>query len=193
MADENIIGQHIKEMRLKKGLTQKQFADSIGITGASVMNYEKGVKLPPLDTILKMSKVLEVSLDWICGRDNDTLMNPPKTYADILRGLVMATRGVRSSIYESEYDNAESEVSVSYSDEAIKSIIIKWNSVKRAYDSNAIDDDLYSLWIEREYKKLSEYKLNDEADAAALLHANGVTSSSHSPSTFGVNYDDLPF
>ncbi len=140
-----------------------------------------------------MSEVLEVSLDWICGRDNDTLMNPPKTYADILRGLVMATRGVYSNIRKREYDDGDSEVSIAYSDDAIKSIIIKWDRVKSAYDNNAIDDDLYSLWIEREYKKLSEYKLNDEADAAALLHANGVTSSSHSPSTFGVNYDDLPF
>lgn len=86
MMNENVLGPRIKETRTKRGLTQKQFAEQIGIGSASVISYEKGAKLPPLDTVAKIAEKFEVSIDWLCGIEKS---KPRKleTYGDILAEL----------------------------------------------------------------------------------------------------------
>lgn len=46
MQDTEMKGKEIKEIRLKLGLTQEQFAVKLGVSGTSVMNWERNRHSP---------------------------------------------------------------------------------------------------------------------------------------------------
>lgn len=64
-----IFTERLKELRLKKGLTQQQIADEIGVNRGSYSNWEKGKREPSFENLIKLADLLEVSLDWLFGRE----------------------------------------------------------------------------------------------------------------------------
>jgi repressor LexA len=62
-----IIGQNIKNIRTKRGLTQLELAEQIGLTRTAIANYEAG-KVRILDiTLIDLSQALNVSADELLG------------------------------------------------------------------------------------------------------------------------------
>ncbi|WP_126992223.1 helix-turn-helix transcriptional regulator [Thermosipho globiformans] len=55
----------LAEMRQAKNLTQQQLAKAINISRKSISHYETGRARPSLDVIIKLAKVLEVSVEEI--------------------------------------------------------------------------------------------------------------------------------
>lgn len=55
------IGERIKEIRLKKGVTQKELAKRLGIATNSLSRYEIGERIPSLEMIEKIALALDVS------------------------------------------------------------------------------------------------------------------------------------
>lgn len=64
-----MIGNKIKELRKKQGLTQGEVADLIGTHTHSVCNWEKGYQEPTLFYCICLADVFNVSLDELCCRD----------------------------------------------------------------------------------------------------------------------------
>jgi len=62
-----IFGERIKELRQEKGLTQRQMADSFGITERNYQRYE-ATDSPSNDTLLKLADFFEVTTDYLLGR-----------------------------------------------------------------------------------------------------------------------------
>ena len=58
-----IFADNLKNERISKNLTQKQLANSIGITTQSYQAYEAGITLPTTENLLKLAIVLDISLD----------------------------------------------------------------------------------------------------------------------------------
>ena len=52
----------LRDLRLKKGLSQETFAFEVGIHRTYVSQLERGLKSPSLKTIRKIGLVLDVSL-----------------------------------------------------------------------------------------------------------------------------------
>lgn len=65
-----MIGENIKNIREGKSYTQKQFAKALNITSSCISKYETGRSQPSIDTLIEMSKLLDVSLDYLVGRNN---------------------------------------------------------------------------------------------------------------------------
>lgn len=65
----NIFPQRLKELRLKKGLTQQEIADLVHVNRVTYTNWEKGKREPSFENIVKLADLLDVSLDWLFGRD----------------------------------------------------------------------------------------------------------------------------
>jgi len=63
------INDNIRFLRKTKGLTQEIFAQKIGIKRSVVGAYEEGRATPPLDTLLKMSELFQVSTDDLISKD----------------------------------------------------------------------------------------------------------------------------
>ena len=57
------------QLRKKRGLTQQQIADEIGVNRGSYSNWEKGKREPSFENLIKLADLLDVSLDWLFGRE----------------------------------------------------------------------------------------------------------------------------
>lgn len=60
--NNNIVGNKIKYYRTKKGLTQKQLAESIGKTESSIQKYERGSTEVPFSVLEKIASCLDTYL-----------------------------------------------------------------------------------------------------------------------------------
>jgi len=61
------IGQRIKHLREKKELTQKQLADLVGITEASLSRYENDLREPKAEIVSRIAKALNTTTDFLLG------------------------------------------------------------------------------------------------------------------------------
>lgn len=66
--EKPIFASRLKKVRSEKGYTQQQLADKLGIARITLTQYERAVNEPKLSMIVKISTLLNVSLDWLCGR-----------------------------------------------------------------------------------------------------------------------------
>lgn len=62
-------GERIKELRKQKGLTQRQMAESFGITERNYQRYE-ATDSPSNDTLIKLADFFGVTTDYLLGRNN---------------------------------------------------------------------------------------------------------------------------
>jgi len=60
-----MIGARIKEIRSKRGITQDQLSERMEINPKYLSSIERGKENPTLNTLLKLSESLEVSLDEV--------------------------------------------------------------------------------------------------------------------------------
>ena len=61
----------LRTARIKANLTQKQVADLMGISQAAYQKWESGNKNPRTQNLQKLSEILNVSPDYIQGRDDE--------------------------------------------------------------------------------------------------------------------------
>lgn len=68
-----MIGKRIREERVKRGWSQKELGEKLGIVGKQISNYESKPKpgavlhLPPLETLLKLCEVFNCELGYLLG------------------------------------------------------------------------------------------------------------------------------
>lgn len=75
-----VLGYRIRRLRKERALSQAQLGKLLGVSKVSISGYEKGTRIPSINTLLKLIDVLEISADYIFGRevnavceDDDTL------------------------------------------------------------------------------------------------------------------------
>ena len=56
------IGERIKKARELRNMTQSQLGEKLGVTGVTVMRYEKGQREPNIETIFNLAEKLNVSV-----------------------------------------------------------------------------------------------------------------------------------
>lgn len=63
-----VFGDRLKELREKKGLSQTELSEKIGISKSSIGMYETGKRIPRADkTFVKISDFFNVSIDYLLG------------------------------------------------------------------------------------------------------------------------------
>jgi transcriptional regulator with XRE-family HTH domain len=69
------IGSRIAYLRDRRGWTQEELSQALGISRASLSHYEKNRREPDSETLTKFADVFNVSLDYLVGRtDNPNLV-----------------------------------------------------------------------------------------------------------------------
>jgi transcriptional regulator with XRE-family HTH domain len=64
-------GDKIALLREKRGLTQEDLANKIGISRASLSHYEKNRREPDYATMTKLADFFHVSVDYLLGRTSE--------------------------------------------------------------------------------------------------------------------------
>ncbi|MCO6527812.1 XRE family transcriptional regulator [Lactobacillus sp. ESL0236] len=65
------ISKRIKDARLNKRYTQKELADLLNVKSTTVSGWELGRNEPSIETLKKLSKILNVSFDYLAGVSNE--------------------------------------------------------------------------------------------------------------------------
>ena len=74
-----MLGNRLKGLRNKKGMTQKELADMLGVTDGAVGMWERGRREPGGDKLLQLARIFGVSVDYLlCLTDEASAHNRPK-------------------------------------------------------------------------------------------------------------------
>jgi len=68
-----MVGQKIKELREKKGLSGKELAALVGVSQAHISAIEKNDRGPSRELTKKIAQVLETSMDYLLNDDSNPL------------------------------------------------------------------------------------------------------------------------
>ena len=60
----------IKDIRIRKGLTQSEVASALGVSSVVYSRYENGKRQPSIDTLIQMADIFGVTVDCLLGRQD---------------------------------------------------------------------------------------------------------------------------
>ena len=68
----NTIGERIAYLRDIQNLKQRELAEEIGVTAATMSKYENNINIPSADILAKIAIALKTSADYLIGLTNYT-------------------------------------------------------------------------------------------------------------------------
>ncbi len=72
--DKNVVGNNLKEIRIKNNDTQENIANVIGVDQSNYSKYELGKILIPTYPLIEFAKNYNISIDWLCGKTKDLVI-----------------------------------------------------------------------------------------------------------------------
>lgn len=64
------LGKRLKKLRIKKGMSQKELGEELGVSKVSVCGYENCKRIPTIQTLCLIADSFNVSIDYLFGKDN---------------------------------------------------------------------------------------------------------------------------
>ena len=103
-----LLGKRIRSLRKEHGLTQEELGKLINVTKVSICCYEKETRTPTLETLLELSRVFKVDINYFFGNDQYVVAEDDTNY-----GLSVAKEELifleeirkRTSLYNKIIDN----------------------------------------------------------------------------------------
>lgn len=74
------LGNRLKELRSKRIMTQEELGKLINVTKVSICCYEKGTRIPSLETLDDLSQVFGVDANYFLGKDKFLIKEDTKDY-----------------------------------------------------------------------------------------------------------------
>lgn len=78
--------ERLKKLRKDAGLTQVDVAEKLGISQPAYASWERGIKKPTQENLVKLSKILYVSVDYLLGNTEN------KQTSDVLENIELLFR-----------------------------------------------------------------------------------------------------
>lgn len=91
------LGERIREARKRRGKTQQDVADALGLARPSVLQWEKGITNPSLRNLQKFCDYLEIEIESVVGDDfiGRTIEHEPSN-EDIARSTLKLIDRIRA-------------------------------------------------------------------------------------------------
>ncbi|MCI8443359.1 MAG: helix-turn-helix transcriptional regulator [Provencibacterium sp.] len=68
-------GYRLRFLRKKKKLSQKQVAERIHVSKASISGYENNLTMPSVDVLVRLALLYGVTTDYLTGLDNRKMVS----------------------------------------------------------------------------------------------------------------------
>lgn len=109
---QNIIGERIARLLIEQGKTQRELAEQIGTTNASISRYIKGDRVPKGPILANIAKALHTTTDYLLGNEKDS--NDPEleynyTQRVIARNSNRWSKKQKLDLVNALFENDESE------------------------------------------------------------------------------------
>lgn len=66
---ESIFSARLQQARADSGMSRELLAHKAGLTSATIYRWEQGKTDPPFRFVILLAEALEVSIDYLAGRD----------------------------------------------------------------------------------------------------------------------------
>lgn len=86
------IGQNMRALRKRRGLSQRQLAELCGLNGGTISSYERGVTLPRRQGAQRIARALEVPLERLTGEAVAPERSPETGGPSLYDGVLAALR-----------------------------------------------------------------------------------------------------
>ena len=81
----NILGEHIRELRIEENLNQKEFAKILNVQNTTLSQYENGINIPSDEMKIKIGDFFDVSIDYLLGRSDNR--KPDEIYSNVFHSI----------------------------------------------------------------------------------------------------------
>lgn len=179
------LGERIKIIRKSNSLSQKIFAEKIGVKQSTLSCYENGISLPSIDVLIRIAFVFDVSIDWLCeltNNVNDTASI--SSFGDIFRFLFRLDTldGLRyeidiENLFSSEDTQPGEDICASvkfygndsqHPDNAMLCSLLRQFSAERsAFEGAPSLKKAYAVWKAFLLEDLDQYALTGKRDSDA--------------------------
>lgn len=169
--------EKLAEARKMRNMSQRQLAEAAGLSSGSVSAYEKGQKIPTVDSAASIAGVLGVSLDWLVSDAPLAEATAPSagSVGDAARAfLVLVEAGVvdaaehthilrKDSLLLDSNEGLVLRLTIDQdADEPMAKFIEGVYKLGQLVGDGTLDKDIYHTWLERELEKLDKIPLNKE-------------------------------
>ena len=86
------IGRAIAHARQRRGLTQEQVAEKLGVEQETVSRFERGVVLPPLGRLAELAEALSVPMTQLVRAGSTQIPDQALEVVELLSGLKPSDR-----------------------------------------------------------------------------------------------------
>lgn len=78
-----MFGKRLNQLRKQRGYTALQMANSLSVSLRTYRHYESEKTSPSLETLVKIADILDISVDYLLGRDNFLQAHGIRFFEDI--------------------------------------------------------------------------------------------------------------
>ena len=100
-----MIQDRLKRAIAIRGYKQRDLAEKLGMTDATLSRYVRGNREPRADAIRKIAETLNVSTDWLLGLTDEMDRHPDYPLAEMKDGCFYIVRG--GILYEGKVPTPE--------------------------------------------------------------------------------------
>ncbi len=169
--------EKLAEARKARNMSQRQLAEAAGLSSGSVSAYEKGIKIPTVDSAGKIAAALGVSLDWLLNDAPIAEATKPAvgSVGDAARAfLVLVEAGMvdaaeythifrRDSLILDGNEGLVLRLTIDQDADAPMAKFIEGvYKLGMLISDSTLDKDIYHTWLERELEKLDRIPLQKE-------------------------------
>lgn len=163
--------EQLKKIQNERGITQKQLAEIVGVSQNTISAYMRDIKSPTLDLVAHFAKALNVSINYLCGEEQNTSNISFKNYGDVISMLLsMQTLPlIKESAFTLTYNTncstlkgkilATDAVTLFTHDEILKKFYRDDAEMLRLFANDTIDRETYTSWLMKKTIELSKTPL----------------------------------
>ena len=128
----------LRELRVNRGLAQKELADCVGVSESAIRSYELGIRNPKSESFYRIAKVLDVKPEYLSTPE---FKNHLEFYFTLLENA--QSEGYTVTII----DGMPAIIPLDKpSGDSFKSFLFEWNTMKEQREAGDISDKKYKEW-----------------------------------------------
>lgn len=93
----NTIGDRIRDLRVKRGLTQRELAEKLSVSNSAISNWETSRRLPSLDELKRISNFFQKSLSIFDMDENIKVYKDPEQHDELDQAIICKPLGYETS------------------------------------------------------------------------------------------------
>mgnify|MGYP001164612633 FL=1 len=136
-----ISGSKLKELRLLRGLTQKELAIKSELTDAAIRNYELGNRSPSREQMRKIANALECDISALIDHD-------PVSSFEIFQIIFDYEEFIKLRPLIEEGTQALMSQDINFND-----FLVEWDEMRKKHYNEEITDDEFRDWKWSYHKK----------------------------------------